>query len=195
MSNIEIKNLSKSFGEKKVLDRFSASLPSGGITVIMGESGCGKTTLINILMGFEKADEGTVEGLPSSVSAVFQDDCLCEDFTSISNLRAVVGRKRPRNELEDLLVSMGLTREDISRPVRQLSGGMKRRVAIARALAADGELLIMDEPFKGLDEEMRKKVIAAVLNDTRSKNRTLIVITHDPDEIGLLCADHTIIMK
>ena len=195
MNNIEIKNLSKSFGEKKVLEGFSATLPLSGVTVIMGESGCGKTTLINIMMGFEKADSGTVEGLPSSVSAVFQDDCLCEDFTALSNLRAVVGRKRPKKELEELLLSLGLTREDISRPVRQLSGGMKRRVAIARALAADGEMLIMDEPFKGLDEEMRKKVIKAVLNDTRSKGRTLVVITHDPDEIGLLTADATIMMK
>ena len=147
------------------------------------------------MMGCEKANAGTIEGLPESVSAVFQDDCLCEDFTALSNLRAVVGRKRPKNELEELLFSLGLTREDISRPVRQLSGGMKRRVSIARALAADGKLLIMDEPFKGLDEEMRKKAIEAVLNDMRLKRRTLVVITHDPDEISLLMADNTIIMK
>ena len=195
MSYISVKKLTKSFGDKKVLDGFSAEFPSDGVTVIMGESGCGKTTLINIMMGFEKADSGEIIGLPSRFSAVFQDDCLCEDFSALSNLKAVVGRKRSKAELAEYLEKVGLTGKDTTCPVKELSGGMKRRVAIARALVADCDFIIMDESFKGLDEEMRKKVIDLVLYDTKSKKRGLLVITHDADEIELLKADYTIIFN
>ena len=195
MNKIYIRDISKSFGHQKVLDRFSAELPLNGITVIMGESGCGKTTLINIMMGFERADSGVIEPLPGRMSAVFQDDCLCEDFSALSNLRAVTGKKRSSEELIKYLNALGLEKEDILKPVRELSGGMKRRVAIARALVADSEYIIMDEPFKGLDEELRKKVAEFVLNSTKTKRKGLLIITHDPEDISLLSADKTILMS
>ena len=173
--NICITDLCKSFGDKRVLDLFCAEIPQNGITAIMGESGCGKTTLVNIIMGFEKPDSGEISGLPSRVSAVFQDDCLCEDFSALSNLRAVTSsKKRSKEELTEYLAAVGLSGDDILRPVRELSGGMKRRVAIVRALAADGDLVIMDEPFKGLDEETRRKTVDFVLSDTKSKERSRI---------------------
>ena len=195
MSYIRINDLTKSFGEKKVLSGFSALLPTKGVTVIMGESGCGKTTLINIIMGLEKADSGEISGIPSRISAVFQEDCLCEEFSALSNLKAVTGKKVSRAEMIVYLERLGLTEADVTRPVRELSGGMKRRVAIARALVAEGDLVIMDEPFKGLDEEMRKKAINFVLNDTKKKARGLIVITHDPDEPQMLEADKFIFLE
>ena len=193
MNNIYIHSLSKSYGDKKVLNNFSAELPLRGKTVIMGESGCGKTTLINIIMGLECADQGVIEAPKMKFSVVFQDDCLSEDFSALSNLRAVVGKKLTKDALAEYLLALGLGKDDITRPVRALSGGMKRRVAIARALAADSDYVIMDEPFKGLDEELREKVIEFVLNDTECKNRGLLIITHDPDEIGMLSADKVII--
>ena len=194
MNNIYIRSLSKSYGAKKVLENFSAEIPLNGKTVIMGESGCGKTTLINILMGFERSDGGEIEAMPEKISAVFQDDCLSEDFSSISNLRAVVGKKLSKEALSGYLFALGLARDDIIRPVRELSGGMKRRVAIARALVADSDFVIMDEPFKGLDEELRGKVVDFILDDIKNKNRGLLIITHDPDEIDLLFADKVILM-
>ena len=195
MSKIYIRSLSKSFGDKRVLDGFSADIPLNGVTVVMGESGCGKTTLINILMGFEGADGGEISSLPKKISAVLQDDCLCEDFSSISNLKAVVGKRRTVDDIVNYLKALGLEGNDIKKPVRELSGGMKRRVAIARALIADGEYVIMDEPFKGLDEELRKKVADFVLNDTKTKKRGMLVITHSPEDIDLLSADYIIRME
>lgn len=195
MSCIRINNLSKSFGTKKVLDRFSEEIPTDGTTVIMGESGCGKTTLINILMGFEHADSGEITGMPTRIAAVFQDDCLCEDFSALSNIRAVTGKKYTNDILSEYLLGMGLNQKDIMKPVRELSGGMKRRVAVARALAAESDLVIMDEPFKGIDEDTREKVIDFVLNDTKSRNKGLIVITHDASEITLLNAKKIILMS
>ena len=91
-----------------------------------------------------------------------------------------------------MIKKLGLTDADISSPVRELSGGMKRRVAIARAILADSVLVIMDEPFKGLDEYTRQNVINFVSEYTKSK--TLIVITHSPEEADLLGADKIICM-
>ena len=192
MSDIIINNISKSFGDKKVLSEISEVIPHGKTTVIMGESGCGKTTLVNILMGLEKSDSGEISGIPEKISAVFQDDLLCEDFSAISNIRAITGRKLSKSEAISVIKKLGLTDADISSPVRELSGGMKRRVAIARAILADSELVIMDEPFKGLDEYTRQNVINFVSEYTKSK--TLIVITHSPEEADLLGADKIICM-
>ena len=192
MNDIIISNISKVFGEKTVLSDFSEVIPGGKTTVIMGESGCGKTTLVNIIMGLEKADSGKISGSPAKISAVFQDDLLCEDFSAVSNVRAVVGKTLPKEKILAFLNCLGLSSADLSCPVRELSGGMKRRVAIARATLADSDLIIMDEPFKGLDEDTRRKVIDFVLKETNS--RTLILITHDQTEVGLLGADKIIKM-
>lgn len=192
MSNIIINGLSKSFGDKNVLSSFSETVPHGKTTVIMGESGCGKTTLVNIIMELEKADNGEISGIPEKISAVFQDDLLCEDFSAVSNIRAVTGRRLSKSEVISALKKLGLTDADVSCPVRELSGGMKRRVAIARAILADGELIIMDEPFKGLDPDTRQNVIDFVSQETKSK--TLLVITHSRKEVQLLGADKVIHM-
>lgn len=182
MSHIVINALSKSFGEKKVLDCFSAVFPEGEVTCIMGQSGCGKTTLLNILMGLLSADSGTIQGLPGRISAVFQEDRLCEDFSALRNVRLVTGKAVSDGQIIDCLEALGLV-GSLNCPVRELSGGMKRRVAIARALLAGGELLILDEPFKGLDEDTRRNAAAQILH--RAEGRTIIMVTHDPDEAQL----------
>ena len=192
MNDIIISNISKSFGEKVVFSEFSEIVPANQTTVIMGESGCGKTTLINMIMGLEKADDGVFEGVPEKISAVFQEDCLCEDFSAISNVRAVTGSKISKACISNVLKKLGLSEQDITLPVRELSGGMKRRVAIARALLADSDLLIMDEPFKGLDTATRSAVINLILSYI--SNKTLIVITHSPEEAELLSAKKIILI-
>lgn len=183
--DITVKNLTKSFGDKRVLDGFDAVFAEGFRTCVMGESGCGKTTLVNILLGLLQPDGGTVEGVPEKKSAVFQEDRLCEDFSAVSNVR-LVSKKLTRADAESALTALGLA-DSMYKPVRELSGGMKRRTAVARALLADCELVIMDEPFKGLDEETRRKTARYVVDMTAGK--TLIVITHDAEEAAMLGAD------
>lgn len=185
MKDIVIKNLSKSFDGRAVLTDFSAVIPAGGTYGIMGESGCGKTTLLRILLGLERADGGSIEGLPGRTSAVFQEDRLCDEFSAVTNVAIAAPRKTPRAAIEECLASLGLG-EDLSRPVRELSGGMRRRVAIARALLAEGELILLDEPFKGLDEETRRTVMAVVRRMTAGK--TVILVTHEEEEIAALGA-------
>lgn len=188
MNDIIIKNLCKSFGEKRVLDNFSVTFPTGSVSCIMAPSGAGKTTLLSIMQGFLKPDSGTVDGIPGKMSAVFQEDRLCEDFCAVSNVRFSCGSKRNRKSKEEIvacLSALGLG-DSLDKPVRSFSGGMKRRVAIARALTADYELLFLDEPFKGLDEEL--KLSTAEYIKASAAGKTVIMVSHDEAEADLLGA-------
>lgn len=180
MQDIRIEDLCKSYGSKTVLHHFSCTIPSGTVTGLMAPSGAGKTTLLRILMGFEQADSGKIHGLDGlRLSAVFQDDCLCENLSPVSNIR-LVSRGLSKEDAKAALVSVGLA-DCLQQPVCELSGGMKRRVAILRALLAEYDFLILDEPFKGLDEKTK----ALVIQDTRSRctGKTVLFVTHDAEEL------------
>ncbi len=186
MNGIELLNVSKRFGEKVVLDNFSHTFENASITCLMGASGSGKTTLLNILLGIISADSGEISGVPNDISAVFQEDRLCESFSAIANIIAVTGKAVPETEISECLSKLGLEGNE-KVPVSTLSGGMKRRVAIARALLAKSELIIFDEPFKGLDEDIKQKTIETILEYTKGK--TLIIATHDINDSKLLSAN------
>lgn len=183
MSDIIIENLEKSFGENQVFKGFSAVFKEGKITAVMGTSGCGKTTLLNILMGFEEADGGSVSGMPVKKGAVFQEDRLCEAFTAVTNIRMVLdggSDERKKVMIREHLELLGFKQEELDKPVRDYSGGMKRRVAIARAVLSGGDILFMDEPFKGLDETTKKITMDYVKK--YAKGSTVIFVTHDREE-------------
>lgn len=184
---IEIKNLSKSYDDAPVLDNLSLTLTDSKPVCLMGPSGRGKTTLFSILLGLIKADSGSITGIENKqFSAVFQEDRLCEELSALMNL-AIVQDNPDKAQLTDLLKKMGLTDEEIRRPVSQLSGGQKRRVAILRSLVSDSDIVLMDEPFKGLDEDTRRVVINQVKD--MLNGRLLMVITHDEQDADLLGAD------
>lgn len=181
---IEIKEVSKSY-EKKVLDKVSFTVEPGSIMVITGPSGKGKTTLLNIMMGLVSPDSGEVIGIPEKKSCVFQEDRLLENFTVEENLKLV--SDLPVEELKKEC-SILLGEKEFSQKVREFSGGMKRRVSILRALLTSSEVIFMDEPFKGLDVELKKKVIRYTLE--KRKDRTLFVVTHDISEAERLGATY-----
>lgn len=173
---IRLENINKSFGSKAVLCGFSANFEQGKRYCIMGASGGGKTTLLNIILGLQKADSGTVSGVPEHIAAVFQEDRLCEPYSALANVLAVTGSTVPEAEIIALLGALGLEgNERIA--VNKLSGGMRRRVALARALLAKSELIILDEAFKGLDDATRERVISVLCE--YSAGKTLILATHD----------------
>ena len=180
---IELKNLNKAFGEKQVLKNLNWTIPEGSTSVIMGPSGGGKTTLLRILLGLEQADSGTVSGLEGKrLSAVFQEDRLCENVSAVSNLR-LVNPALSRKSAESMLAKLGLG-DALRQPVRELSGGMKRRVAIAHALCTEYDVLLADEPFKGLDEETKRRTMEFFSESVQGK--TVIIVTHDPSEAEIL---------
>ena len=179
---IGIRSLSKSYGEKTVFSSLSLTIPLGSVTCLMGPSGCGKTTLAFLLAGLIAPDGGEIVGVPEKKAFVFQEDRLAEEFSALSNVRFVLpGRDRGR--AKEILARLGLG-EELSRPVRAFSGGMKRRVALVRALAYDADVCFLDEPFKGLDGESREQALRCTLEMTAGK--TVIFITHDPEEAKAL---------
>lgn len=179
MNDLTIRNVTKSFGEKAVLRGVSMTVQAGETVSIMGPSGCGKTTLLNLIAGLIQPDGGKILGVPQRISAVFQEDRLCEAFTAVSNLRLVTGRHVPDALLRAHLERLGLA-DDADRPVRELSGGMKRRVAIARAVVYGGELFLLDEAFKGLDDRTKELAMDYVRSETAGK--TVVSVTHDRAE-------------
>ena len=176
---LEAIQLTKAFKGQTVLSGFSARLEKGGHYCLMGASGSGKTTLINILLGLMKPDSGAVRRAPDlKMSAVFQEDRLLEQLTAAANIALV--SKASGAQIEKLLLQLGIPAESLPQPVSAYSGGMKRRVALARALLAEYDVLFLDEPYKGLDEETRSAVMAIVREYTQGK--TVLLITHDKTE-------------
>ena len=185
MEDIVIRSLCKAFDGKPVLQGFSATLPAGQVSCIMAPSGGGKTTLLRILLGLEAADSGQIHGLAGlRLSAVFQEDRLLENLGPVANIR-LVNPRRTRGEVLAALVAVRLSGcED--QPVHELSGGMRRRVAILRALLAEWDVLLLDEPFKGLDEETKACVLDFVCRAV--EGRTAVLVTHDAAEARALGA-------
>lgn len=185
--SIQIKQLKKAFGEKKVLRGVDMTLEDDRIYCLMGPSGMGKTTLLRILLGREAADSGTIEGIsPGEISAMFQEDRLCQPLTAVENVALVCEGKSNRKELAEELCQI-LPENCLNQPVSQLSGGMKRRVALARAIHYSSRMVILDEPFTGLDRKTRMEVISYILNMRRG--RTLLIATHGVDDAALLGAE------
>lgn len=182
--DIIIRDLTKCYGEKIVFKNFNAIFPEKRLTCIMGSSGCGKTTLLNMMMGLIKPDRGTISGIPrQSISAVFQEDRLCENLNALANIRFVCEKNISRATIEKHLNLVGLG-ESINQPVQELSGGMKRRVAIVRAMLAAKRVLFLDEPFKGLDQDTKKQLMEYVKKQIQ--NITAIMVTHDEKEATIM---------
>ncbi len=146
----------------------------------MGPSGSGKTTLLNLLMGLEAPDSGQLR-MPNGlkISAVFQENRLIEGMTAAANIRLVADVSTGR--IHQFLMELGIEADSLPQPVRAYSGGMKRRVAIARALLSQYDVLLLDEPYKGLDEETRQQVTQVVSRMTAGK--TVLLVTHDPEDV------------
>ena len=183
-----VSDIKKSFGDNVVLNGFSHNFTDKKVTAIMGQSGSGKTTLLAIMMGLLPPDSGTVQ-CPAPISAVFQENRLCENLTASANIRLVTGKKYDRHEITAELLRIGLSNCE-NKAVSQLSGGMKRRVALLRALLAESEVLFLDEPFKGLDEETRRQAIEYV--KSRRNGRTLLFTTHYAEEAQALGAERIV---
>ena len=183
---ISVKKLSKAFDGHIVLKDFSSEIPLCGVTVIRGASGAGKTTLFRLLLGLEQPDSGKITGMQGRKPAVvFQEDRLLPWATALENAAIGSDETRAKNALERL----GLG-ENLCQLPRELSGGMKRRVAIARALAYGGDILFLDEPFTGLDEDNKRIAAQAMLE----ANVPILVITHDDAEAELFGENKEIVI-
>lgn len=182
--SVKINKLCKAFGEHKVLKGLDLTLEDGGVYCLMGASGMGKTTLLHILLGLESKDSGEITGIKSGrISAMFQENRLCENLTAAQNVALVCGGKMSIGEITKKLSEI-LPAECMEQPVSELSGGMKRRAALARAMLFDSDLVILDEPFTGLDSNTKKDVIDFILR--MQNGRILLISTHGEEDVSLL---------
>lgn len=178
---IRVERLCKSYGGKAVLRSFTHRFPERGIVLIQGPSGSGKTTLLRLISGLEHPDSGLVwvaEG--TRLSMVFQEDRLLPTLDVRGNLLVALGGKTAANiaSADRCLARCGLAGEERRFP-QQLSGGMRRRVAIARAVAYGGDILLLDEPFKGLDPSLKRQVTDFVFEN---RARLTLLVSHDEED-------------
>lgn len=172
--SIILEGVSKSFGERRVLQNVNLTLPDRGAVCFFGPSGCGKTTLTRLICGLERPDAGHIrrpEGL--RFSCHFQEDRLLPWYTAEENLTLALGS---REQAQMWLEQTGLTDAGALYP-GELSGGMRRRVSLARALGYPSDVLVLDEPLRELDAATCQRMLGLI---TRSRgNRLLLLVTHD----------------
>ena len=183
---ISVSNITVCFAEKTVLDGFSLAVPEQGITALSGPSGCGKTTLLQVLAGLQKPQAGTAS-LPGPVSLLFQEDRLLPWRTVGQHITDVLPKAR-RGEAGRWLELVELAGEQARYPA-QLSGGMGRRLALARCLACGGALLLLDEPFAGVDAQRAGRILARI----RALGTPVLLTSHQ--EAVLSCCDRVLALE
>lgn len=182
---IELRDISKAYGANVVFDKFNCQIEERAVTCIMGPSGQGKTTLLRIMTGLEQPDSGHISGMSDQrKSVVFQEDRLCENLSAVANIRLVCRKPLETNSVVEAMSVLGITSDYVRQTVRSMSGGQRRRVAILRALMAEYDVLLMDEPFKGLDMETKERVMHYTKEQSRGK--TIIFVTHDETECAVM---------
>ena len=200
---IEFVNVSKAFGDKKLLSDFNLCILDGEFVVFAGKSGCGKTTLLNMIGGLEKPDNGhlVVDGVDLykkrnktdyftyKVGFLFQNFALIEDKTVEQNLNLVQKKARSGMELTEVLTTLGI-QDKLKEKVYKLSGGEQQRVALARLMFKQCDIILADEPTGSLDNENAKMVID-ILHKMNDMGKTIILVTHSE---AIIQAERNVIM-
>jgi len=195
---IEWSNVSFEYDSLGILKDFSLSLEDAAVTVLLGPSGCGKTTLLHLAAGLRRPSEGHVDLKgKQQLSYLFQKPRLLPWKTVEENIAFALESSLPKQEIrrktDETLKLVGL--EDFAGYLpRQLSGGMEQRASIARAFAPDSDLILMDEPFKGLDLKMKMPLLELILEILKKRQTRTILVTHDVRE-AILMGDRIILLQ
>jgi NitT/TauT family transport system ATP-binding protein len=179
---LELKNVCFSYGEQEILRDISLRLDCGERMAITGPSGCGKTTLLRIADSLLTASCGSVSNDFKRTAIMFQEPRLLPWLTAEENVSLVLNDADAHNSAIEWLTRFGL-QDDLNKKPHELSGGMQQRVALARTMAYNGDLLLLDEPFKALDEETKNSAIRTLSEYT---NAAIILITHDRSDADAL---------
>ena len=191
---IDLSNVCFSYNkgvDEELINDLSLHIPAGDRVCIMAPSGTGKTTLLNLLTGGLKPDCGIISfevdtGDGVNISMVFQEDRLCSEYTAAYNIALGLKRGCRKTDLiQSHLEQLGMG-ESIFADVKEMSGGMKRRVAIVRAVMSPSSVLILDEPFASLDEELKDRTAEYIIENLNG--RTLVVVSHDEKDAERLNA-------
>ena len=190
---LKIESIHFSFGRKTVFSDFSLSVKAGETVAVMGDSGCGKTTLLRLIAGLEKPQQGTISCNAKRIAYVFQEPRLFPWLTVAENLRTVLTDREDTDQaVLHALQTVGLAENADFYP-DELSGGMKIRASLARALVSGGDLFLLDEPFSALNEELRGELATKLKQILKERGITAILVTHQVSDAEIL-ADRIIKM-
>ncbi|MEP4638875.1 MAG: ABC transporter ATP-binding protein, partial [Yoonia sp.] len=206
---LEIRNLRKAFAGRAVVNDVSLSVMPGQVTCLLGPSGCGKSTTLRMIAGVETQDSGSIyvdgqlvcDGTMSippegrSIGLMFQDFALFPHLSVTQNV--AFGLRAPKAEVADrvtkLLAKVGMSRHADAYP-HELSGGEQQRIALARALAPSPRVMLMDEPFSGLDDRLRDDIRDETLEVLKEEGTAVLLVTHEPGE-AMRMADEIALMR
>lgn len=197
MKDIIFKNFSFSYPDKEIYKNFNTVFPGGKINVVLGASGVGKTTLLNALAGLSGFD-GEIENMPKNVSYIFQSDRLVKTISVEKNLDFVLKNAIPdktarKNAIYDMAKLLEIS-DVLKRLPTEISGGQSQRVQMARAFLYPSEVMLLDEPFKGLDVSLKTRLIKKFLELWGRDGRTVVLVTHDVYD-ALLMGDKVFVLS
>ena len=186
--NIILTDLSFRYREQFIFKNFNAKICRGATTLVFGPSGSGKTTLLRLLLFLNAPSGGNITGISNGeTAAVFQEDRLALHLSATMNIALVLPKSFPKDEILRQLRAVGIDETDSPKAVSEFSGGMRRRVALVRAVISNRPVILMDEPFKELDETTKQLVADYIKKETNKK--TLIIVSHDETDAALFSAD------
>ncbi|MGF6907523.1 ATP-binding cassette domain-containing protein [Fusobacterium sp. PH5-44] len=196
---MKLRNITKFYGEDKIFEQFSLDIPEDEITVILGASGVGKTTLMNIISGEIEEYTGEVifENENNAISYIFQEEALIQWKTVFENVEFVLKNKISKDAISEVILKyLNLVKLDQYKDYypRQLSGGMKRRLSIARAFAYPSKYLLMDEPFEFLDLKIKEEILDDFIKMQEIEKKTVVFVTHDI-ELAAFFGDNIVILN
>ena len=183
---LELKNICFSYGEQKLLEHFNLTIKNGQCICLKGRSGCGKSTVLRLILGLETLQSGEITGAENP-TVVFQEDRLVPNLTLKKNVMLPLKKERYNYALS--LIENANLGEAINKKASLLSGGMKRRAAIVRALSFGGELLILDEPFNGIDRENRLIIADMIKQEFLNKGKPVLMVSHIDEDADILNAE------
>ncbi|MDW2909628.1 ABC transporter ATP-binding protein [Mesomycoplasma ovipneumoniae] len=186
---IKIKNLTKNFNRRSIFKNFSLDIPSNELVFVVGSSGIGKTTLINLIANFSQKDKGEILFYKDNkivknplIDVVFQDFNLIESATGIENIKIganAINFNIDEKNIEENASFINISKENLANKVSDLSGGQKQRIAILRSLARESDFILLDEPTGNLDAENAEILFEKI--QILKKNKTILIVSHNLD--------------
>lgn len=207
MMYLELNQLNFKYDQTSIIENFDLRAEKGSITAIIGESGSGKSTLLRILAGLQNANHGafklddqvifddkfSMDAHKRKIGLVFQDYTLFPHLTVYQNIAFGMRQKNKKDRIQAILKMVELE-EDTKKYPYECSGGMQQRIALARAIANQPKLLLLDEPFSNLDQELKIRLRSQFIDWAKQEDITLIWVTHDIEEAHTI-ADQVIELK